>query len=50
MRLGPDGVGGYRGRDTNGADIAALARIGVPPGTIERIGATCEMGVQWKFI
>jgi hypothetical protein len=39
-----------RGHDTNGADIAAFARIGVPPGTIERIGAICVMGVQWKFI
>lgn len=34
----------------NGADIATLVRIGVPPGTIERIGAICVMGVQWKFI
>ena len=50
MRRSPDGVGGYRGRDTNGAEIAALARIGVPPGTIERIGAICVMGVLWKFI
>jgi len=44
------GVGGYRGCDTNGAYIAALAHIGVPPGTMKRIGATCVMGVQWKFI
>src|SRR5215468_9480304 len=45
MRLGPNGrVGSYRRRGTNGADIALLVSIGVPPGTTERIWCNLRDG------